>query len=121
MSQPPLLDLNTLIERPKIKIDGKDYEIFSPDELSVLDSQRFTIWGTQLEKLGADKSKADELEILIEKAARAAFVDIPDDVFAKLSGMQKLSVVEVFTMLLLRKKMGVAGAFLAESQQTGVK
>jgi hypothetical protein len=35
-----LLDLDTLVVRPKIKIDGKPYEILSPDELPVLTSHR---------------------------------------------------------------------------------
>lgn len=110
MAKEPLLDLNTLIERPKIAIDGKDYEILSPEELSILDSQGFTFWGGEIERLSQDKEKASELEALIDTVARKVLVSVPASVFGKLSGSHKFRVVEVFTVLLLRDKMGAVGA-----------
>jgi hypothetical protein len=109
----PLLNLDTLIVRPTIGIDGTKYEILSPDELSVLDSQRFSLWGQEIERLGKDSEKGEELAALIDKVARKVLVGVPDEVFAKLTGSHKLSVVEVFTMLLLRRKAGVVGAITA--------
>lgn len=65
MSAPPLLDLNTLITRPTIVIDEKKYEIISPEELSILDSQRMVTRGQRMEELMAggepDQAAKDEL------------------------------------------------------------
>ncbi|SCW61821.1 hypothetical protein SAMN02927924_01700 [Sphingobium faniae] len=107
-----LLDLDTLIVRPAIAIDGSRYEILSPDELSVLDSHRFGVWGRRIEALsqGDNADDADELEELYEKVSRAVLVDVPEAVFARLTGSQRIAIVDVFTGLLLRSKLGVAGA-----------
>ncbi|WP_034157926.1 hypothetical protein [Sphingomonas sp. ERG5] len=112
MADAPLLNLDTLIVRPTIDIDGRRFEIFSADELSVLDSHRFGIWGRRIEKLAASDDDADSVEYgaLIDRVARAVIVDVPDDVFGKLSGAQQMAIVDVFTGLLLRNKLGVAGA-----------
>ncbi|RVI59106.1 hypothetical protein [Sinorhizobium medicae] len=110
MAKDPILDLNTLIERPKIAIDGTSYEILSPEELSILDSQCFTFWGGEIERLSEDKDKGAELSSLIDTVARKVLVGVPPKVFAKLTGAQKFRVVEVFTVLLLRDKMGAVGA-----------
>ncbi|RVN36990.1 hypothetical protein [Sinorhizobium meliloti] len=110
MAKDPILDLNTLIERPKITIDGTPYEILSPEELSILDSQAFTFWGGEIERLSKEKDKGEELSSLIDTVARKVLVSVPAAVFAKLTGAQKFRVVEVFTVLLLRDKMGAVGA-----------
>ncbi len=110
MAKDPILDLNTLIERPKISIDGTPYEILSPEELSILDSQAFTFWGGEIERLSKERDKGEELSSLIDTVARKVLVSVPAAVFAKLTGAQKFRVVEVFTVLLLRDKMGAVGA-----------
>lgn len=105
-----ILDLATLIVRPSIDIDGKRYEMLSPDELGVLDNRRFGLWAQQLDALQKDDGLDPELEALVTMMARKVLVGVPDDVFAKLTGTHLISVVEVFTGLLLRSKMRVAGA-----------
>ncbi|PTR11759.1 MULTISPECIES: hypothetical protein [unclassified Novosphingobium] len=112
-SNEPLLNLNTLIVRPIIAIDGQRFEIMSPDELSILDGQRFGIWGRRINALAEsddDTADQEELEQLVDKVARKVAVGVPDDVFAKLSGANKQSIADVFTGLLLRNRLGVAGA-----------
>jgi hypothetical protein len=106
----PLLDLATLIVRPKIAIDGKMYEMLSPEELSVVDSQRFTLWGSDIVDMVRDADKATELGALVETLARKVAVGVPDEVFAKLSGVMQFNIVEVFTMLLLATKAKLVGA-----------
>lgn len=106
----PLLDIETLIARPAIDIDGRRYEILSPDELSVLDSRRFALWARKLEELQQGEAEAPELEELVDAIARKVMVGVPDEVFARLTGMHKIAVTEVFTALLLRSRMRVAGA-----------
>ncbi len=105
-----LLDLDTLIGRPTIKIDGARYEILSPDELSVLDNRRFSRWQRQLEEMQAGDEDDPELDDLVATMARKVLVGVPADVFDKLSGTHRIAVIEVFTGLLLRARLGVAEA-----------
>lgn len=108
----PLLDLSTLTVRPLIAIDGARHEILSPDELSILDSHRLGAWGRRIQQL-AEAEGADaeaELEQLVDKVARKVAVGVPDPVWAQLSGAHKQAIADVFTGLLLRTRLGVAGA-----------
>lgn len=119
MADEPLLDLNTLIKRPFIDLDGKRYELFGADELSVLASHRFSVWARKIEALSTSEDEAAgvELDALIDNVARAAIVAMPDDVFEALSGAHKAAITDVFTGLLLRNKLGVVGATM---RATGV-
>ncbi|MFZ5747902.1 MAG: hypothetical protein ACOY45_09640 [Pseudomonadota bacterium] len=110
MDEEPLLDLNTLIRRPTVKIDDTLYELLSIDELSVIDNRRFALWAQQLDELQQGDALNPELEALVDTIARKAMVGVPEDVFARLSGTSKIAVVEVFTVLLLRGRQRVAGA-----------
>jgi hypothetical protein len=51
-----------------------------------------------------------ELEQLVDKVARKVAVGVPDDVWTQLSGAHKQAIADVFTGLLLRNRLGVAGA-----------
>ena len=99
----PLLDLQTLIERPVITIDGKRYEILSPDELSIVDHQRFSHWGQRIDKLmklpDLDDDAATELSTLVCKLTDRIMDGVPDDVRSSLTESQRLLVAEVFTGL----------------------
>jgi hypothetical protein len=108
----PLLDLSTLTVRPLIAIDGARHEILSPDELSILDSHRLGAWGRRIQQLAeAEGAEAEaELEQLVDKVARKVAVGVPDAVWAQLSGAHKQAIADVFTGLLLRTRLGVAGA-----------
>jgi hypothetical protein len=106
----PLLSLDTLIVRPAVEIDGTRYEVLSPDELTVLETRRFGIWSRRLEELQTEEDDNPEFEELVTTIARKVLVDVPEEVFGKLTGTHKIAVVEVFTGLLLRGRMGVAGA-----------
>lgn len=110
--QGPLLDLNTLITRPAIKIDGVRYEILSPDELTVMASHRLGVRGRRIEVLSTGDSDVDgaEMDELITQVAREVLVEVPVEVFDKLTGAHRMAVADVFTGLLLRNKLGVAGA-----------
>ena len=112
MAGQPLLNLDTLIVRQTIAIDDEIYEILSADELSVLASHRFSIRGRQIDLLQASEDEEDSptLDELIDKVARDLVVDIPSEVFEKLTGAQKWAIVDVFTGLLVRSKLGVVGA-----------
>lgn len=106
----PILDLSTLIERPTIRIDGATYQLRNPEELSILDSQWLSDAGKRIETIAGTKGDGEELDAAIAEVVKRAVVDLPPDVFAKLSGSQRMAIVEVFTGLLTRRKMRVAGA-----------
>lgn len=110
-----LLDLDTLIERPFITIDGERAELLNPDELSVIESHRFGVWGKRIEALAAETGGETEAELeeLVASVARKICVGASDEQFAKLSGSQQWSIIDLFTGLLLRSKLKVAGAMTA--------
>ena len=114
-----LLDLDTLITRDTISIDGERYEILNPDELSVIDSHRFGRWGNRIEQLAALDGEAEEKELhdLVERVSRKIMVGVPDDVFARLRGSQQWAVIDLFTGLLLRTKLKAAGAMKAAMEE----
>ncbi|MEP9402035.1 hypothetical protein [Sphingomonas sp. VNH70] len=121
-----VLNLETLVDRPKISIDGVQYEILSPDELALLTSHRVAALGRKLDKL----LKADELNATGEKQLSATLEEmiaiimepVPVAVRARLSDAHKMSVVEVFTMLSLARKATLAGAMVKNATaSTGAK
>lgn len=126
----PLLSLDTLVTRPVIAIDKVPYEILSSDELSIIDSHRFGVWGRRIQQLADTESKEEEAELeqLIDKVASRVAVGVPEAVYATLSGGHKQAIVDVFTGLLLRNRLGVAeaiakaaGVALGANLPTGAK
>jgi len=117
----PILDLSTLIaDRRPIRIDGATYHLRAPDELTLAEQHRFTRWGGEIEALGKDPDRDAELQALLPEVSRAALADVPDDVHAKLLPGHHLSIVEVFTVLLLGRRSRLTGAVLsAANPSTG--
>ena len=126
MADDALLSLTTLIDRPRLEIDGHLYEIMSPDELPLLTSQRLAAKGRELDRL----MKLDELKPvherrlpeLLDELCAIIMEPVPVEVRASLSEAQKQSVIEVFTMLSLARKTRLAGATMkgmAAKRETG--
>src|SRR3546814_17092871 len=97
MADEPLLNLDTLFRRSTIAVDGVAYELFSPDELSVMASHQFGVWGRRIEALGKSDNADNGVELgaLMDKAASAAFVAMTAPVFATLAGAQTVAIVAV--------------------------
>lgn len=111
----PLLNLDTLIERPTIAIDGTRYEIRTPEQSSALDLHRLQRKGQQIQKLMAAEAmtEAEEETVtgLVDEVSDWVMVGVPEAVREKLSFQQRLTVVEVFTRLpLLKALRRAAGA-----------
>lgn len=109
-----VLDIETLITRPVMTIDGARYEILHPDEVSVIEQARFGRAGRRIDQLAQSDDALDEtrLDELVKETARKIAVGVPDDVWAKLTGTHHWAIVDVFTALSLRSKMTVAGAMV---------
>ncbi|MBA5778072.1 hypothetical protein H2509_13550 [Stappia sp. F7233] len=114
----PILDLSTLIERPRIRIDGNLYEIRSPDELSLIESHFFALKGQEIDRLTKAGNQGEELAELIRDVVRKVVVELPSKVLSRLSEAHMLAIVEVFTGLLLRRRLGLAGAIAKAGQKT---
>lgn len=114
----PILDLQTLIERPKIAIDGKRFEILSPDELPLITTQRAAWLGRRLNKLMNAEEKLSaaqqaNMADVLDELASIVMEPVPAEVRATLADAQKQAVIEVFTMLSLARKAKLAGAAAA--------
>lgn len=109
MAKTPVLDLQTLVERPIIGIDGKPYEILSPEELSAVDLQRFASMGREMETLyGKDSLTEDEerrLSDLLVTLTDRIMVGVPAEIRGKLLDSHRHAVAEVFTNLPLHNSL----------------
>jgi len=105
----PVLNLDTLIEKPKITIDGQPYSILAPDALSVVDLHRVSAAGRRIAELmggsDLDTLQQGELDALIIEISDFIMVDVPNEARAKLTGTQRMQIIEVFTSLPERKAM----------------
>lgn len=108
----PLLELETLVERPVIAIDDVKYEIIHPNELSIIEQARFGRAGRKIDELQIKESEEaeEELQALVKATAKKIAPDVPDEVWEKTTGAIRWAIVDLFTALSLRQKMTVAGA-----------
>lgn len=116
----PALDLSTLVERPFIRVDGEAFDIYHPDEFSLLDRMllfsRFdkAMKAARLVSTSDDqdvmRAAAEEATQLLDQAVRSALVDAPDAVHAKLRDPMRVQILKAFTALLA----GTAAAAEAE-------
>ncbi len=121
----PLLDIQTLAERPVIKIDGQVYEILSLDELSVVDSVRFQGLGKRLAALIAepdlDDAQAEELVAALHHLTDRIMVGVPKEVRDGLSDASRVAVAGVFMNLPRRDKPARKAKAKKPSRSTGAK
>ncbi len=100
----PLLNLDTLIERATVVIDGESHEITSPSELSIIDHHRLGRQGSQLEVLlqkeDASVQELDETKELLDTLCRSV-LRAPDEVHEKLTDTHRLQLAQAFTELLM--------------------
>lgn len=110
----PILKVETLVERPQVEIDGNMYEILSPDELSLFQSQKIGSLGRKLDRyLKADElndTGQKQLDFTLQGLVEIIMAPVPIEVRAKLNQAQLHSVIEAFTWLSLARKTKLAGA-----------
>ncbi|MBB5987434.1 hypothetical protein [Sphingobium lignivorans] len=123
MTSAPLLDLDTIVTRPSIRIDGALYHIVAPSELSIKQSHQLAAAARRLEELNKlpalrDDDAAELVRIVLD-VSETVLAPIPADVRARLSDAQRMSVIEVFTLLLLKERLGTVAATMTDQPSTG--
>lgn len=117
--EPTILSLETMFTRPKINIDGAEYAITSPGELSIQQNYQLGDLGRKLANLrgtkGLAKAQQNQLTETLDAICAIILEPVPDDVKAKLSDGHKIAITEVFTMLLSEDRLKLAGATLMQA------
>ena len=97
------LDLSTQIDRPIVRIDGEEYEMFSPHEMTLVQIHNIQSQGRMLESLMSKDQLSDnerkKLTGIGDTLLSAIMVDIPEEVRSRLTDIMKLRLVTVFTRL----------------------
>lgn len=121
----PVLDIATLITRPQIKVDDELHEILSPDELSVVDYQRFAAWGRRIDKLMAadtiTTAQQKQLTQILTDLTDRIMVGVPEEIRAKLKDSHRFAVAEVFTRLPLMRGLQALTAGATQTRPTGAR
>lgn len=116
----PLLDLDTVIIRPAITLDGERYEIIAPDELPLETSHLMAAKGRRMQQLQTaselNRDQAGELRAIVRQLANIVMAPVPEAVREKLGDAQRLQVIEAFTALLLKRRMASAAAMMPGQQ-----
>lgn len=98
----PLLNLTTLVEHRLIRINETDYEILSPEEVSVFEKYRLVARGIRLEELmkstqteltDAETAEVKEILRFIVRSVLLA----PDEVLQRLNDNHRLAIAQAFT------------------------
>jgi len=112
----PLLDLETVIIRPAIMIDGERHEIVAPDELALETSHMMAAKGRRMQQLqtgeAMNRDQRAELEAIVRQLSDVIMAPVPAAVREKLTAAQRLQVIEAFTSLLLKRRLASAAAMV---------
>lgn len=112
-TEPNILSLSTIYDRPKIIIDEHLYAITAPQELTVEQHYLLAQHGKALAELretaGLSPAQIGELSTHLDAICAIILEPVPAEVRGRLTDSQKLAVTEVFTMLLSEDKLKLAG------------
>jgi len=93
----PLLDLETVIVRPAIMIDGERHEIIAPDELPLEKSHLMASKGRRMQQLQSgeemNRDQQAELKAIVRQLSDIVMEPIPRAAREKLADAQRLQVI----------------------------
>jgi len=116
--QPPLLNLDTLVEHRTVLIDGTEYDLLNVEEVSILEYHRISKQSERVAAMMADQAmtdkQAEELASLLDELCKFV-LKAPAEVHAKITDLNKLRVLEAFTNL---QRAPIAAAPVEEKNQT---
>jgi hypothetical protein len=105
-NRPVLLNLDTLVVRPLVTIDAKDYEMLNPGEVSILDLHRFGALGAEFEGI-ASSVKADTaltqeqvqaVSVALDRMVRM-ILRAPEEVLSRLTDVHRYNIIQAFNSL----------------------
>jgi hypothetical protein len=107
MAEREILDLSTGVERPTIRIDGKAFEMRTPDEFSWHQNQMISKNGRRFQNLvkrmetddGLTDEETRKLQDLSKDMVDQVVVDLPEEIADKLKPLHQLKIFEAFTKL----------------------
>lgn len=123
----PVLDLSTIVTRPKIRIDGQLYELRASDEMPWLEFRKhagtFREAATLLSGVkGAPTPKQRaRLKVILPKLVALLVLDLPRPVLARLQMEQQLQIVATFSDLLLAKNPRLAAQIKANADRSSTR
>jgi len=106
----PSLDISTLVERPRVIIDGESFDMRHPDEFSLVEQLRLMRQARRLVELvhalTSDQStdptvieaREREYDAIVNNTCRAVLL-APDDIHAKLREEHRVAISRAFTRL----------------------
>jgi hypothetical protein len=103
----PVLDLDTLVERAPVRIDGQMYEMLNPAELSILDLHRFGAAGEELASLKRIDSTTEisdeQMQLISATLTRMVRIILraPAEVQDRLTDVHRFRIVNAFNELTL--------------------
>lgn len=99
---PLLLNLDTLVSRSTVRIDGIEYELLSPDEVSILDFKRLVRPGARMVEIEAlpepTAEEKAEYDRILDRQCRQVLL-APDEVHQRLKGAQRDQILAAFLEL----------------------
>lgn len=114
------LEIKTRVERPKIKIDGKEYEIKSYNDFTVKDFAWLSEYG---EKILSNTKNSDFLRKGIETVTKKILI-APFWIRKKISPTQKIQIINFFLEKVKKEKESLklfpgSNDSTGEARQTG--
>ncbi len=101
-SKTPVLSLDTLDERPLVRIGNDVYELTPPDGLTILGYRRMSQFMPRLEELleKTEPNDAEDLELqeCFDKLCRVV-LQAPDEVLDNLTALQRVLIYQAFLKL----------------------
>lgn len=94
-----LLDISTFAERDFVVIDGERFEIYNRGELGIVNSTKISLASERVAVLSvgdASLEQAQQARDSLEEMMRILFVDIPDEMLAKLDDEKRLLIVNAW-------------------------
>ena len=123
VERPAVLEIETLLPKDVVKVDGVKYELRQPDQLlSLFDYTRFErLLDRVLELTSKDEitpAENDELERAADRMTRIV-LDAPEAVHAKLTPRQRMKVIMSFHRLPTTNEQTPAAKVVTEAPLTG--
>jgi hypothetical protein len=99
MEEKYLLDLNAVHNRPKIKINGRVFELRIQDDFGIEELAWFQVVGKELKEQGESNTPESmaRLKKLLSMAVDKIVINLPEDINNALNDMQKIQIITVFS------------------------